>query len=111
MEIAEEREGDSIAIKQYQAAVLEMQADGQDVRFDDVLDNIRRRDHNDCKQWAPLLASGRARQIDTTDMTIDQVDFESEPSHCEVMEAGKAIVPRLTKILRGLLNRIDQTVN
>lgn len=51
----------------------EMLADGHDVEFDDVLDNIRRRDDNDRTEWAPLLQSGEAVQIDTTDMTISEM--------------------------------------
>ncbi|NLX15253.1 MAG: (d)CMP kinase [Phycisphaerales bacterium] len=64
----------------------EMQADGEDVRLDDVLDNIRRRDHNDRKQWAPLLVPGQAIQIDTTDMNIGQVveRLQSEIARCHL---------------------------
>ena len=41
-----------------------------------------------------------------TNVTIDQVDADSEPSHEEVMDAGKIIVPRLTKLLLGVLARL-----
>ena len=51
----------------------EMLADGQEVKIEDVLDNIRERDNNDQAEWAPLLKSGRAHKIDTTDMTISQM--------------------------------------
>ncbi len=60
-------------VKRAERRYHEMQADGEDVPFEEVLDNIRRRDHNDQKQWAPLLESGRAIQIDTTNMNIGQV--------------------------------------
>jgi len=51
----------------------ELLADGEDAEFDQVLENIRQRDNNDQSQWAPLLAPGRAVQIDTTNLTIAQV--------------------------------------
>lgn len=51
----------------------EMLADGEEVQLEDVLANIQLRDNNDQAQWAPLLASGKAVRIDTTNMTIAQV--------------------------------------
>jgi len=41
-----------------------------------------------------------------TNLCIDQVDNEQEPSHEEVNEAGKIIVPRLTKLVKGLLKEL-----
>ncbi len=41
-----------------------------------------------------------------TNICIDQVDIEHEPSHEEVNEAGKIIVPRLTKLVKGLLKEL-----
>lgn len=38
-----------------------------------------------------------------TNICIDQIDVEHEPTHEEVNEAGKIIVPRLTKLVRGIL--------
>jgi len=51
----------------------EMAADGQDVSLEEVAANIRYRDAIDAKQWEPLLASGAAIVIDTTEMTIADV--------------------------------------
>lgn len=51
----------------------EMLADGEEVRLEDVLANIRLRDGNDKAQWAPLIDSGQAIRIDTTHMTIADV--------------------------------------
>ena len=51
----------------------EMLADGEEVRLEDVLANIRLRDGNDQAQWAPLLESGQAVRIDTTHMSIADV--------------------------------------
>lgn len=52
----------------------ELLADGEEkVTLEEVLANIRLRDNNDQKQWAPLLASGGAIRIDTTHMSIAQV--------------------------------------
>ena len=51
----------------------EIAADGDDVTYEQVLDNIRQRDDNDQKQWDPLLETGEAVQIDTTHMTISEV--------------------------------------
>jgi purine-nucleoside phosphorylase len=41
-----------------------------------------------------------------TNLCIDVVDAEGEPSHEEVQAAGQLIVPRLTQLLLGLLARI-----
>lgn len=43
-----------------------------------------------------------------TNICIDQVDVEHEPSHEEVNEAGKIIVPRLTKLVKGVLKELGQ---
>jgi len=51
----------------------EMLADGEHVSLDEVVENLRIRDAADAKQWEPLLASGDARVIDTSEMTIQQV--------------------------------------
>jgi purine-nucleoside phosphorylase len=41
-----------------------------------------------------------------TNVAIDQVDADGEPSHEEVVEAGKIIVPRLTRLLLGVLAQL-----
>ncbi|MEZ4708304.1 MAG: purine-nucleoside phosphorylase [Caldilineaceae bacterium] len=41
-----------------------------------------------------------------TNLCIDQIDFDAEPSHEEVNEAGKIIVPRLIQLLLALLARL-----
>ena len=64
---------DAADTKRAERRYHEMLADGQDIDFEDVLDNIRQRDDKDCTEWAPLLASGEAIEIDTTDMTISEV--------------------------------------
>jgi purine-nucleoside phosphorylase len=38
-----------------------------------------------------------------TNVSIDDVDAEATISHEEVLEVGKLIVPRLIKLLQGLL--------
>lgn len=38
-----------------------------------------------------------------TNRTIDAIDTDSETNHEEVLTAGKAIVPRLTAVLKGVL--------
>ncbi len=38
-----------------------------------------------------------------TNVAIDQVDAEGEPSHQEVKDAGQIITPRLTQLLLGIL--------
>ena len=38
-----------------------------------MLENIRRRDSNDRGQWAPLVKSGQAIVIDTSQMSIHDV--------------------------------------
>lgn len=41
-----------------------------------------------------------------TNMCIDQIDAENQPSHEEVNEASKFIVPKLTKLMLGLLAQL-----
>jgi len=52
---------------------VDLVADGEEVKIDDVLQNLRSRDSLDRSQWAPLLASGGAILIDTTHMSIGEV--------------------------------------
>ena len=42
-----------------------------------------------------------------TNRAIDSIDTDSETNHEEVLEAGQIIVPRLTAILKGVLQRIE----
>lgn len=42
-----------------------------------------------------------------TNVAIDVVDSDTEPSHEEVIDAGKIIVPRLTTLLLGVLARLS----
>jgi cytidylate kinase len=65
----------------------EMLAEGEEVVFEDVLDNIRRRDVNDQVEWKPLLVPGEAIVIDTTHMTI-----------AEVVEKMRAEIDRLSRM-------------
>jgi len=51
----------------------ELAADGENVQIAEVMDNLSKRDQVDAKQWEPLLASGVAVVIDTTQMTIVEV--------------------------------------
>jgi len=41
-----------------------------------------------------------------TNICIDQMDADSEPTHEEVSAAGKIIVPRLTQLLLGVLQKL-----
>ena len=51
----------------------EMCADGIELTFEQVLENLRLRDGNDQCQWAPLLEPGQAVIIDTSKLRIDEV--------------------------------------
>lgn len=42
-----------------------------------------------------------------TNVAIDDLDAEGEASHEEVLEAGKVLVPRLSTLVRGLLEAFD----
>ncbi|HOJ55949.1 MAG TPA: (d)CMP kinase [Phycisphaerae bacterium] len=65
---------DASDMKRAERRYHELLADGEEqVTFDEVLENIRQRDDNDRRQWAPLLAPGRSIRIDTTHMTIHEV--------------------------------------
>ncbi len=55
----------------------EMAADGQDVRYEDVLEAILTRDGRDrTRAVAPLVKPQAAVEIDTTEMSIEQVTAE-----------------------------------
>lgn len=41
-----------------------------------------------------------------TNMTIDKLDAKTEPTHEEVQAAGAVIVPKLTKLLQGVLGEL-----
>ena len=51
----------------------ELLADGEEASYDEILDNLRKRDGNDQAQWAPLLEPASAIHIDTTNMAIHEV--------------------------------------
>ncbi len=51
----------------------EMCADGIEITYEQVLENLRLRDGNDRHQWAPLLKPGSAITINTTELSIDEV--------------------------------------
>ncbi len=51
----------------------EMEADGEAVTLEQVKANLRARDAVDAKQWEPLLESGEAVVIDTTQLSIPEV--------------------------------------
>lgn len=57
------------ALRRYQ----ELTADGEEAPYEMILENLRERDGNDRKQWAPLLEPATAVHIDTTQMTIHEV--------------------------------------
>ncbi|MCH7925117.1 MAG: (d)CMP kinase [Planctomycetes bacterium] len=53
----------------------ELEADGEDADRSIVMENLAARDRSDAKQWEPLLSSGAATVIDTTEMkTVEVVD-------------------------------------
>lgn len=51
----------------------EMTADGEEVSFEEVRENLSTRDGVDSKQWEPLLSSKQAVVIDTTSMSLHEV--------------------------------------
>lgn len=51
----------------------EMISDGETVSLSDTTENLRHRDQIDSKQWEPLLRSGVAQVIDTTNLSLVQV--------------------------------------
>lgn len=44
-----------------------------------------------------------------TNVAIDQNDFHGEANHEEVLEAGKELVPKLSKIVRGVLRELGSS--
>lgn len=59
--------------KRAERRYTEMKADGEEVDYDEVLANIRQRDRNDAKQWAPLKGRDDVIVIDTSAMSIAEV--------------------------------------
>jgi cytidylate kinase len=57
------------AMRRYQ----ELIADGEEASYEMIMENLRERDGNDQRQWAPLLEPATAIRIDTTHMTIHEV--------------------------------------
>ncbi len=53
--------------------LTQMEADGEDVTFQEVLENLTTRDEIDSRHWSSLLGSGAAVVIDTTDMNLREV--------------------------------------
>lgn len=51
----------------------EMLADGEDATLAEVEANLAARDRVDSKQWEPLLTTGDASVLDTTDLSIHEV--------------------------------------
>ena len=52
---------------------LELQAKGMDVRYEDVLREMRERDHNDStREVAPAVAADDAVVLDNSDMTVEE---------------------------------------
>jgi cytidylate kinase len=52
---------------------LELQAKGMDVKFDDVLREMRERDHNDStREIAPAVAAADATVLDNSGMTVEE---------------------------------------
>ena len=52
---------------------LELQAKGMDVKFDDVLREMRERDHNDStREIAPAVAAKDATVLDNSGMTVEE---------------------------------------
>lgn len=51
----------------------ELSVDGEDVTLALVRDNLHARDLVDQKQWEPLVSSGEATVIDTTNLSVPQV--------------------------------------
>lgn len=56
-----------------QRRLREMLADGEEVTLEEVRANLEARDAIDSRQWEPLLKSGQAVVIDTTELTIAEV--------------------------------------
>jgi CMP/dCMP kinase len=69
---------DASAERRAQRRFEDMRSVGEDVSFEQVLENVHYRDSVDAIQWAPLLEPGAAIVLDTTPLTIDEVINELE---------------------------------
>lgn len=57
------------AMRRYQ----ELLAEGEEASYEEIMENLRQRDGNDRKQWAPLLEPETAIHLDTTQITLHEV--------------------------------------
>jgi cytidylate kinase len=64
---------DASLSKRAERRFLEMLSASETVTFEEIENNLRFRDDIDSKQWEPLLRSGEAIVIDTTDLSLPQV--------------------------------------
>lgn len=64
---------DASLAKRAERRFLEMLSASQTVTLEEIENNLRFRDDIDSKQWEPLLRSGEAVVIDTTDLSLPQV--------------------------------------
>jgi cytidylate kinase len=51
----------------------EIATEGEEVTFEDVLENLKSRDAEDSKHWHPLLTNGQAKVIDTSHLSLTEV--------------------------------------
>ncbi|RME50238.1 MAG: purine-nucleoside phosphorylase, partial [Caldilineae bacterium] len=42
-----------------------------------------------------------------TNIAVDQIDTDADTSHEEVLDTGRAVVPRLTELIVGVLERLE----
>ncbi|MFQ5493912.1 MAG: (d)CMP kinase [Phycisphaerae bacterium] len=64
---------DATLQKRAERRFQELVAEGEDVRIEEVLENLQQRDAVDARQWESLLPPGRAVVIDTTALSISEV--------------------------------------
>jgi len=64
---------DAFPERRAQRRLQEMEAEGEDVDYEQVLASLRARDEVDSRQWEPLFQPGKAVVLDTTDMSIAEV--------------------------------------
>ncbi len=71
-------------VRRAQRRHQEMVADGEDATIEEVMKNLSARDGVDSKQWEPLLESGQAVVIDTTQLAIHEVIDQMLPYLTEI---------------------------
>lgn len=85
----------------------ELIAKGQDVKYDDILNDINQRDYNDThRETAPLKKAPDAYELDTSNMSIEEVSDRIEELIDGVIRQGFKEIPAWRRFIYAILRLI-----